>query len=204
MFRHILLGVLQRLFGADRVRLKSEDDRPAIRSSKHRPDPRSLDEALQQLQDYCTPYFRSDFPGVAIPKEFWKITNDELFYQVLGFMPLFVPQELLDRPDVPPGFRLAWPIFSLEDDYHFNGWTAISNAGETILRNAVESFRSIGMQEEATALEAALRVYLTDPENEEGWAAAYRSVPNPYEEGDNKNEALRAYFSRNRHLFGGG
>ncbi len=156
--------------------------KPRARAQRQPGTPQTLDEALEQLRDYCVPYFSSDFPDLEIPKEFWTIENDELFYQVLGFMPLHVPRELLHKANVPIGFKLAWPIFWLEDDYHFNGWTAISNAGEEILRSAIHAYRSIGMESEAGALEAALRAYTNDPENEQGWAEAYSAVPNPYEE----------------------
>ncbi len=206
-FRLLVFRLLQRIFGEERVHLTTDADRAMAkwraqaRRRRQSRTPQTLDEALEQLRDYCVPYFSDDFPGIEIPKEFWTIENDALFYQVLGFMPLHVPRELLRGPDVPMGFKLAWPIFWLEDDYHFNGWTAISNAGEEILRNAIDAYRSIGMESEAAALEAALRAYVQDPENEESWAGAYTAVPNPYEEADNKNEALRAYFSRNRHLF---
>jgi len=204
-FRLLVFRLLQRICGEERVHLTTDTDRamakPRARAQRQPGTPQTLDEALEQLRDYCVPYFSSDFPDLEIPKEFWTIENDELFYQVLGFMPLHVPRELLHKANVPIGFKLAWPIFWLEDDYHFNGWTAISNAGEEILRSAIHAYRSIGMESEAGALEAALRAYTNDPENEQGWAEAYSAVPNPYEEADNKNQALRTYFSRNRHLF---
>ncbi len=204
-FRLLVFRLLQRIFGEERVHLTTDADRATAkqraRAQRQPRTPQTLDQALEELRDYCVPYFSADFPGVEIPKEFWTIKNETLFYGVLGFMPLHVPRELLHGPDVPIGFKLAWPIFWLEDDYHFNGWTAISNAGEEILRSAIDAYRSIGMESEAAALEAALRAYAQDPENEEAWARAYAAVPNPYEEADNKNEALRTYFSRNRHLF---
>ncbi len=158
-FRLLVFRLLQRIFGEERVHLTTDTDRamakPRARAQRQPGTPQTLDEALEQLRDYCVPYFSSDFPDLEIPKEFWTIENDELFYQVLGFMPLHVPRELLHKANVPIGFKLAWPIFWLEDDYHFNGWTAISNAGEEILRSAIHAYRSIGMESEAGALEAA-------------------------------------------------
>jgi len=207
-FRLLVLRGLQRIFGEENVRLTTDEDRAmhafqkeASRRRHENPNPPTLDLALEQLRDYCIPYFYRDFPGVAIRKEFWTIENDELLYQVLGFLHHFVSKEHFAGRDIPLGFRLALPIMEIEEGYLTDGWTAISNAGDDVLRQAIHAYRTIGMESEALALEAVHRAYTNDPGDEDRWEAAYNSVPNPYRDDDKKRDALRAYFAANRHLF---
>jgi hypothetical protein len=163
---------------------------------------RSVLEALREYLYRHYPERRNDRP---LPLEFWTIDDDDLFMEALEYLPLHmgvtdsghVPH--LDK--MPEGFRLAFPIFWLEDDYAFNGWTALTNAGTWLLPSAIAAYERIGMPSEAQALRAALRACEQDPDDTEAAEAAYQSVANPFADEDSRNEALFAFFRTNTHLF---
>ncbi len=138
----------------------------------------------------------------AFPIEFWKIEDDDLFWEAIGYLPLFMYEVWSTRlDDLSEGFKLAYPIFSIEDDYFVNGWTALTYAGTWLLPHAVSAFRRVGMATEADALQAALEVIDLDPEDVEAAEAAYKSVPNVYADDERKMSALMTFFRQNSHLF---
>jgi hypothetical protein len=142
-----------------------------------------------------------------LPVEFWKIEDDDLFMEALGYLPLHMG--ITDEGIVPglehmpEGFRLAFPIFWIEDDYHFNGWTALTNAGEWLLPSAIRAYQLLGMTSEARALEAALESCKIAPHGAEAAGLAYTSVENEYSDDIRKHNALLAFFRANSHLFEG-
>lgn len=162
-----------------------------------------LHNTLIQIRDYLTGLY----PNRDFGTRFWEIEEDDLFYEALGYLPLHMPKEVYENLDLlcrmPRGYRLAFPIFSIEDDYFINGWTALSNAGEWLLPSAISAYREIGMPSEAAALDAALEV-IQKGENDdydEAAEAAYKSVPNEFADDDLKNHALLRYFRGDPDLF---
>lgn len=162
-----------------------------------------LQETLIRLRDYM----KSQYPSREFGTRFWELAEDELFFEALGYLPLHMPREVLEDIDMlsqmPIGYRLAFPIFWIEDDYLVNGWTALSNAGEWLLPAAIDAYRQIGMPSEADALEAALTV-IRRGENDyydEAAEAAYKSVPNKYADDEAKDSALLEFFRRDPNLF---
>lgn len=141
----------------------------------------------------------------AFPLEFWKIEDDDLFMEVLGYLPLHMGVTdagvVPGLDEMPEGYRLALPIFWIEDDYFINGWTALTNAGEWLLPSAICAYERIGMKSEANALRAALVSCQISPNDDEAVEAAYKSVDNPYSDDELKHRALRSYFCSNRRLF---
>ena len=154
---------------------------------------------LNKLFDYCRNYFSGEVDPRSILREFWEIENDDLFFDVLGFMPLFVPQIHFDDLSVPEGFRIAWPIFILEDDYHINGWTAFRN-WRPILPEIAEAYERAGLADEGLALRAAAAAHDEGLEDAE-IGDAYLAVPSPYHDDDVRLDALRRFFCANRSLF---
>lgn len=160
---------------------------------------------LESLHQYMLKMYRGELASDQLPLEFWRIEDDGLFFEVLSYMPLHmgitddgvIPN--LDR--MPEAFQLAFPIFWLEDDYQFNGWTALTNAGEWLLPSAIAAYDRMGMSSEARALEAALKSCCEEPDDDEAAEAAYKSVPNVYADEDLKNEALLKFFRSNVNLF---
>lgn len=162
-----------------------------------------LQETLIRLRDYMT-YL---YPNREFGTRFWEIEDDDLFFEALGYLPLHMPKEVMEDlgllAKMPRGYRLAFPIFWIEDDYFINGWTALSNAGEWLLPAAIDAYREIGMPSEADALEAALSV-IRQGENDyddEALEAAYTSIPNEYLDEDKKDSALLGFFRSDPVLF---
>lgn len=165
--------------------------------------PKTLQDALVSLRDYCNDYFRERLSGESLPVEFWQIDDDDLYIEVLGFMPLFVMPEVIAEEGIPGGFLTAYPVFMLEDGYITEGYTAFANAGPEVIAWAIDCYRTIGLPEEAEALEAARAAMLAEPNNEDAWIEAYESTPNPYHDDDLRYETIAKWFCENRAIFEG-
>lgn len=162
------------------------------------PVPAFMRPVLQRLSTYMAGFY-SD---VQFPLEFWRIEDDELFLEALSYLPLKMGEEAeRDWDKLPEGFKIAYPIFSLEDDYQFNGWTALSNAGEWLLPLAIAAYHRIGMESESKALAAALAALQCGISDDDELEAAYKSVPNEYRDDEAKYRVLLKFFRDNSHLF---
>jgi hypothetical protein len=163
---------------------------------------RAVLSALREYMHCLYPELRETAP---LPLAFWKIDDDELFFEALGFLPLHMgvtdSGEVPGLDQMPEGFRIAFPIFWLEDDYLFNGYTALTNAGAWLLPRAIAAYDRIGMAPEARALEAALRACERDPDDTDAAEAAYRSSASMYADDERRHTALLAFFRANTHLF---
>ena len=162
-----------------------------------------LEHTLNQLSDYMKGFY----PNRDFGTRFWEIEEDDLFFEALGYLPLHMPKEVYANLDLlsqmPRGYQLAFPIFSIEDDYFVNGWTALSNAGEWLLPSAIKAYRDIGMPSEAAALDAALSVIRKgdNDEDDEATEAAYKSIPNEFADENVKEQALLRFFRSDPNLF---
>ncbi|MES3025873.1 MAG: hypothetical protein V4857_30200 [Pseudomonadota bacterium] len=160
--------------------------------------PPLIASALLKLQEYMHGFYPERARADPIPLDFWRIDDDGLFFEVLSYMPLhFHALAEAHFADLPLGFQLAFPIFSLEDDYDVNGWTALTNAGEAGLPAVIGAYTNIGMHTEAAALSAALRACVQDPLDDEAAEFAYKSVSNDYADDEVRHLALLAYFRAN-------
>lgn len=165
----------------------------------------SILPSLERLRTYMHGFHPDREKGDPFPLEFWKIDDDDIFFEALSYLPLMmeeVEEEGLDH--LPEGFRLAYPVFWLEDDYQFNGWTALTNAGEELLPLAIAAYERIGLPTEAAALRAALEAVRADAGDDEGAGEAYQSVENPLADEDTRWEALLKFFRTNAGLFEAG
>ena len=163
--------------------------------------PAPLLPVLVKLRAYMHGFYPDAFANDGTPLAFWEIEDPELYLEALGYLPLFMGELEEDLDALPLGYRLAHPVFWLEDDYQFNGWTALGNAGEELLAQAAGAYRHMGLETEARALEAARTAVLADPDDEEAHEAAYKSVRNPLRDDDARIEALQAWFGAHRDLF---
>jgi len=164
--------------------------------------PALLDASLRRLQSYVYRFYPELEKSNGIPLDFWSIQDDELFLEILSYMPLHIDDAARGRCDEwPTAFRLAFPIFRIEDDYEVNGWTALINAGEDMLEAAIAAYRRVGMTEEADALAAALQSIRHDPQNEDAAEKAYKSVRNPYQDDEVKFKVLLRFFRQNEALW---
>ncbi len=162
-----------------------------------------LQGTLIRLRDYMKDFY----PNRDFGTRFWEIEDDDLFFEALGYLPLHMPKavmENIDRlSDMPRGYRLAFPIFWIEDDYFVNGWTALSNAGEWLLPAAIDAYREIAMPSEADALQAALSVIRRGESgyDDDAIEAAYKSIPNEYADEEKKDSTLLRFFRSDSDLF---
>jgi hypothetical protein len=161
-----------------------------------------LEASLRQLRSYVYRFYPELEKSNGIPLDFWSLEDDELFLEILSYMPLHISEEAQGQfEDWPTAFRLAFPIFWIEDDYEVNGWTALINAGEDMLDAAITAYRRIGMTEEADALAAALESIRHDPQNEDAAEQAFKSVRNPYTDEEKKFRTLVKFFRDNETLW---
>ena len=166
--------------------------------------PSILEPSLRALQDYMHRFYPDRAHSDPIPIDFWSIADDELFLEILSYMPLHIGEEAqASFAEWPVAFQLAFPIFWLEDDYEVNGWTALTNAGEELLQRAMDAYARIGMHAEAQALGKALVSVRQAPEDEEAAERAYKSVPNPYADDEAKFNELLRFFRGNSGLWQG-
>jgi len=162
-----------------------------------------LQETLIRLREYMKGFY----PSREFGTRFWELEEDDLFFEALGYLPLQMPKEVIADIDIlskmPRGYRLAFPIFWIEDDYFANGWTALSNAGEWLLPAAIDAYREIGMLSEAEALDAALSVIRKGEDDYDDVAteAAYKSIPNKFADDEAKDSALLKFFRSDESLF---
>jgi hypothetical protein len=164
--------------------------------------PPLIEQPLRELQAYVHGFYPGRAKTGPIPVEFWTIEDDELFLEVLSYMPLkFVEVASTRLQELPTAFQIAYPIFELEDDYQVNGWGALTNAGTERLPQVISAYERIGMKTEAEALRAALRACEAAPDDDEAAETAYRSVDNPYRDDDEKYAALLRFFRANAHLW---
>jgi hypothetical protein len=154
--------------------------------------------ALVQLQEYMHNFY-PDQSISQFPVEFWRNTNNDIYWETLLYFPLFVDGCINER--VPKGFRLAYPIFSLEDGYMGDGWTALTNAGEHELPAAIWAYREIGLPAEAAALSAALQAIRKSPDDEEAARNAYMAANDPAASDETREKFLFDYFVANRSSF---
>jgi hypothetical protein len=164
--------------------------------------PPLLKSSLYALQDYMHRFYPERADSDPIPIDFWSVADDDLFLEIVGYMPLLLATEAQARlNELPIAFQLAYPIFWLEDDYHFNGWTALTNAGEDLLPLAIAAYERIGMISEAEALARALVSVREAPDDRDAAERAYKSVPNQYSDDELKFNELLRFFRSNPQLW---
>ncbi len=164
--------------------------------------PQLMRSGLEKLQTYVHNFYPERAGSDPIPLAFWEIDDDDLFMEALSYMPLHV-FEIAEThfADMPIGFQIAYPIFSLEDDYMFNGWTALTNAGVERLPHAIAAYERVGMKSEAMALQAALHSCQKSPDDSDAAADAYKSIANVFADDEKKQDALLSFFRSNPQLW---
>lgn len=164
--------------------------------------------ALLELQSML----RQFWPDHDIPLEFWRIEDDAVFYDALQYLPCCMltrggssgeGHSADDIGQLPPGFRLAVPIFELEDGFDNEGWGAIANLGEEGLRRVIAAYRAAGLAGRADALERVLAVYLNGVEDDEAFKRAAKGQLPDLRDDDASSDAVLALLRKNpEELFG--
>ena len=167
--------------------------------------PDSVRPSLEALREYMYSFYPERRDVDPFPLAFWTL-DDELFEEFLLYLPLqmaIVSDADPDLDDMPEGFRLAYYTYHLEDDYDFNGWTALTNAGTDRLPGVIRAYERMGMHDEARAVAAALAAIEEDPEDTDAAEDAYKSVDSEFADEDARRTALFDFFRANTALFEG-
>ncbi|MDR2244933.1 MAG: hypothetical protein LBE15_05960 [Burkholderiales bacterium] len=160
---------------------------------------------LKALREYMYNFYPDRRTNNPFPLEFWKL-DDDLYYDFLNYLPCVFSMELggLDTKnlrDLPEALHILWPIFSLEDGYDCDGWTALTNAGVAELPLAISAYRKIGFTKEAQALRAALASCEASPDDTDAAESAYKSVQTEYEDDGDRRMAVISFMRSNEHLW---
>lgn len=133
--------------------------------------------ALRALQSMLEQFHPDDVPDEGFPLEFWTIRDDSLFFDALQYLPccLYVNggssgegHSPADLALLPKGFQIATSIFNLEEQFAFDGWTAIHNLGADQLSQVIEAYSTVGLPVRAEALRRVRELYLAFPDDDEG------------------------------------
>ncbi len=161
--------------------------------------------ALEALRTYMYNFYPERKTQNPFPLEFWKL-DDDLFYDFMNYLPVVFSVELgaltnqtLRR--LPEAIHILWPIFSLEEGYDCDGWTALTNAGSHELPLVISAYERVGLPAETAALKAALISCELAPDDTDAAEAAYKSVQREFEEDGDRRMAVILYMRKNEHLW---
>jgi hypothetical protein len=139
---------------------------------------------------------------------FWAIDDDEelddfLTCDLLGA--LFHELSEAQWRRLPRGYRPLVTMLEFERHQQFEGWTAVENRADEML-DIVESYRFLGLDGEANALEAVRKAHAAmeteDPEDlDDVLSKAYHSVPNSQSEEEVRMTAIYAFVRTRPELF---
>lgn len=166
--------------------------------SKHvRPALVTLQEMLHQFWPRKENLFES------IPLEFWKIADDEIFFDALQYLPCCMSchggssghgHTEEEIAQLPQGWKIALAIFELEDEFTTEGWTAIPNIGAEGLTRAIEAYEIVGLFLRVNALQRVLVQYRQEPENEEAFRIAANGDLPDLLDGDSSLNAVISFL----------
>jgi hypothetical protein len=139
---------------------------------------------------------------------FWAIDDDEELDDVLSgdLLPaLFLELSEAQWRSLPRGYRPLVTVLEFERHSQFEGWGAVENRADDML-DIIQSYRFLGLDAEANALEAVRQAHRDlDTEDQEQLAdvlsKAYRSVPNPMSEEEDRMTALFAFVRAHPEMF---
>lgn len=159
-------------------------------------------------------FWADDMPVDGIPLAFWTIRNDALLFDALQYFPCCIylkggpsgeGHSAADLALLPKGFQLVASIFRLEEEFSFNGWTAIHNLGGDLLSHVIEAYFTVGLPRRAEALRRVLDAYVATPDDEEGEPyriAAQGELPDLMDDEDGCATVLAYLRSEPATLFG--
>ena len=177
--------------------------------------PSEVDRVLQSRRVISRPAFRGIFgfgrrdAEFAPPRPtpaFWEIPDDEaleefLFGDLLGA--LYASDA--DPDALPKGYRPL--LYALEFERHcqFESWLAVSNRADD-MPDIIESYRFLGLPDEARALSAVFDAYQTVDDDADDFydvlGKAYSSVPNRTSGFEIRIPLILAFVRANPELFG--
>jgi hypothetical protein len=105
--------------------------------------------------------------GLGAELQFWHIEDDQALEDFL-FQDLLAGLDPdMDWNTLPKGYQPLIDVLEFERHCQFEGWTAVSNKGVNEMRRIIESYRFIGLLDEARALSAVTYAYSLIPDDED-------------------------------------
>ena len=101
---------------------------------------------------------KAKVPQTADDFRFWELPNEESFSTFMLHLAIHVDGLMLKHSafqKLPPGYRIVRYVLRFETHCKFSSWLAIENVGLFDMEWTRDSYRRIGLGEEADALELA-------------------------------------------------
>ena len=163
--------------------------------------PATLLPALHGLNKMLCQFWPEQAAANQIPLAFWQIEDESLLFDALQYLPANVltrggstgqghSADEIER--LPEGFRLLVTIFELEDAFAGEGWSGLSNVGESGLAEVIAAYEQLGLDRRATALQRVLAAFRKDPDDEKALKKAARGeLPDLVDDDDAFNIIVR-------------
>ncbi|MDX2219366.1 MAG: hypothetical protein SF172_10115 [Burkholderiales bacterium] len=140
--------------------------------------------------------------------QFWNIPDDEALIEFLDgdLLSALYGSDAIDWNAMPPGYKPLLLVLEFERHCAFEGWTAVSNKGETDMAEIIAAYREVGLDDEASALVAVTAAYVglgddDHPDFHELLGKAYRSVPNATPDEEDRAVVILKFVRENPALF---
>ena len=141
--------------------------------------------------------------------QFWAIEDDRALEDFLfdDLLSGLFGKEDVDGSKLPNGYIPLLLVLEFERHCQFEGWTAVSNKGQEGMREIIQAYQYVGLNDEAKALKAVANAYteLANDDHEdfhEILGNAYRSVENSTPEIEDRLPHVFAFVRKNPQLFG--
>ncbi|WP_139798877.1 hypothetical protein [Andreprevotia lacus] len=147
-------------------------------------------------------------PDVARALQFWTIDDDDVLEDFL-FSTLLADLHPASS-DLPPGYAPLLAVLEFERHCNFSGWLAVSNEGAEQMQCIVDSYRTLGLEDEAHALARVCDAWShMDRGNEEAYfaqledvcARAYGAEPNATSDTRIRLKTIMAFVRRHPEQF---
>jgi hypothetical protein len=140
--------------------------------------------------------------------QFWTMEDDDALDEFLfgDLLSGLYANDDIEWTALPSGYAPLVLVLEFERHCQFEGWTTISNKGETGMHEIISAYRELGLADEADALSRVTAAYiaLADDDHEdfhEILGAAYRSVPHSTPEIEDRLPLIFGYVRSNPALF---
>jgi len=150
-------------------------------------------QSILSFNPYAQTPGQVEVPQTADDFRFWELPDKESFSTFMLHLAIQMEGLMLKHSvfqKLPPGYRIVRYALRFETHRKFSSWLAIENVGQFDMEWTRDSYRRIGLDEEAEALEFAEKAwYDANGDEGNGYDAArnaYQSVENPYQDEDER------------------
>ena len=119
-------------------------------------------QAMLSFNPYVKTPGQTEVPQSGGDFRFWEIPDEESFSTFMGYLAIQMDGLMLKHSvfqQLPPGYRIVRYVLRFETHCKFSSWLAIENVGMFDMEWTRDSYRRIGLDEEAEALELAEKAW---------------------------------------------